>query len=146
MAQNGVFTKRAKNPKKRRKKAKNDEKIRFFGHFFKSSKKNFNFALIRPFFGGRAQPLHGGSENDPFWIETIQESVLRVPIRLLLSDAFFFGPGGPLAGPPKIDIFAIFVIFVNFGLFLAIFGHFWCFSWFWPFWCFWLILGCFWCF
>ena len=76
-------------------------KLVFLRPFPKSSKKNFNFALIRPFFGGRAQPLKRRVDFWHFWIETISESVLRVPIRLLLSDAFFFGPGGPPGGPPK---------------------------------------------
>ena len=87
---------KAKKGKKSWKKAKIWPKMVIFDVFWKSSKKNFNFALIRPFFGGRAQALKMGVDFCPFWIETIWESVLRVPIRLLLSDAFFFrGPGGP---------------------------------------------------
>ena len=92
--------KKAKKGKKSWKKAKIWPKMVIFDVFWKSSKKNFNFALIRPFFGGRAQPLKRRVDFWHFWIETISESVLRVPIRLLLSDAFFFAPGGP-GGPPK---------------------------------------------
>ena len=115
-----------KGVKKSQNKAKIDEKsskIVFLGLFFKSSKKNFNFALIRPFFGGRAQALKMGVDFCPFWIETIWESVLRVPIRLLLSDAFFSGPGGPSRDPP----FLTFFDFLPFLTFLVIFGHFWVF-------------------
>ena len=95
-----------------------------FGHFWKSSKKNFNFALIRPLFWGRAQALKRRVVFWHFWIETIWESVLRVPIRLLLSDAFFFRPGGaPRGDPPKLT----FLAFLRFFTFFAIFGVFWSF-------------------
>ena len=154
---------KAKKGKKSWKKAKIWPKMVIFDVFWKSSKKNFNFALIRPFFGGRAQPLKMGVDFCPFWIETIWESVLRVPIRLLLSDAFFFGARGAPRGTPQIWHFSIFCYFwcflLFFGLFwcfltflavFGVFGHFWSFlvffglfCCFWCFWSFWLILGVF---
>ena len=110
---------------KRRKMSNFGQKWRFFDVFWKSSKKNFNFALIRPFFGGRAQALKMGVDFCPFWIETIWESVLRVPIRLLLSDAFFFGARGAPRGTPQIWHFCVFCVFYDFWPFLVFFGHFW---------------------
>ena len=105
---------KAKKGKKSWKKAKIWPKMVIFDVFWKSSKKNFNFALIRPFFGGRAQALKMGVDFWHFWIETIWESVLRVPIRLLLSDAFFFGGRGGPAGGPKMAKIVFFVIFSDF--------------------------------
>ena len=124
----------AENGEKWSKLAKFMSKSRIFDVFWKSSKKNFNFALIRPFFGGRAQPLKMGVDFCPFWIETIWESVLRVPIRLLLSDAFFFGARGAPRGTPQIWHFCIFRDFCYFWPFLVFFGHFW------PFFVFLLLL------
>ena len=141
---------KAKKGKKSWKKAKIWPKMVIFDVFWKSSKKNFNFALIRPFFGGRAQALKMGVDFCPFWIETIWESVLRVPIRLLLSDAFFFGaPGGPPGDPPNLTLLR----FLRFWPFLVIFGVFWpflgvfrvfgTFGHFGVFWSFWAVFGCF---
>ena len=119
-------------------------KMVFFGPFRKSSKKNFNFALIRPFFGGRAQPLKMGVDFCPFWIETIWESVLRVPIRLLLSDAFFFGAPGGHFGDPHFWHKRIFRVFWCFWPFLVIFGVFWPFLLFLVFLVILAHFGCFW--
>ena len=138
------MAKKAEKGKKSWKKVKFWPKMVIFGHFWKSSKKNFNFALIRPPKKGRAQALKRRVDFWHFWIETIWESVLRVPIRLLLSDAFFFAPGGFLGRLKKMAKIVIFVIFVIFGVFwpfLVFFGHFWLFS---CFWSFWLIFGVFW--
>ena len=142
---------KAKKGKKSWKKAKIWPKMVIFDVFWKSSKKNFNFALIRPFFGGRAQALKMGVDFCPFWIETIWESVLRVPIRLLLSDAFFFGARGAPRGTPQNWHFSIFCDFCYFWPFFAIFGHFWPFFVFLAllvilvfFGHFWLFLGPFW--
>ena len=69
----------------------------------KSSKKNFNFALIRT--PPRAHSSFSRVDFCPFWIITICESVLRVPILILLKDDFlcrFWAPrGGPGGGPPR---------------------------------------------
>ena len=149
----GKRAEKAKKGKKSWKMVKIWPKMVIFDVFWKSSKKNFNFALIRPFFGGRAQALKMGVDFCPFWIETIWESVLRVPIRLLLSDAFFFGPRGAPRGTPQNWHFCVFCDFchfwpflVIFWCFLVIFGLFSCFWHFWSFWCFLVILGCFWWF
>ena len=142
----GERAKKVEKGKKWWKNVKIWPKMVIFDVFWKSSKKNFNFALIRPFFGGRAQPLKMGVDFCPFWIETIWESVLRVPIRLLLSDAFFSGPGGPPGGPPKIDTFDVFAIFDIFGVFwsfLAFFRVFGTFGHFGVFDSFWAVFGCF---
>ncbi len=128
---------KAKKGKKSWKKAKIWPKMVIFDVFWKSSKKNFNFALIRPFFGGRAQALKMGVDFCPFWIETIWESVLRVPIRLLLSDAFFFAPGGPGGAPKKNGQNRDFWGFCDFWSFLVFFRYFW------PFFVFFVVLAIF---
>ena len=124
------LAKRAEKVEKGKKSWKNAKiwpKMVIFDVFWKSSKKNFNFALIRPFFGGRAQALKMGVDFCPFWIETIWESVLRVPIRLLLSDAFFFGARGAPRGTPQNWHFSIFRDFWHFWPFLVFFRYFWLF-------------------
>ena len=138
------MAKKAEKGKKWWKKVKFWLKMVIFGHFWKSSKKNFNFALIRPPKKGRAQALKRRVDFWHFWIETIWESVLRVPIRLLLSDAFFFAPGGVPGGPRKkwpkswfLRFFTFLSFFAHFWLFLAFFrvfrgfGHFGVFGQFW---------------
>ena len=128
------MAKKAEKGKKSWKKVKFWPKMVIFVHFWKSSKKNFNFALIRPPKKGRAQALKRRVDFWHFWIETIWESVLRVPIRLLLSDAFFFAPGGPGGAPKKNGQNRDFWEF-------SLFCHFWSFfGYFWPFFVFFVVL------
>ena len=143
----GVFGGMAKKAEKGKKSWKNVKfwpKIRFLGHFWKSSKKNFIFALIRPPKKERAQALKRRVDFWHFWIETIWESVLRVPIRLLLSDAFFSPRGGVPGGPEKkwpkswfLRNFTFLSFLAYFWLFLAFFrvfrglSHFGVFGQFW---------------
>ena len=137
------LTKRAKKSKNGQnwsKMAKNDDFLVFLGDFPKSSKKNFIFALIRPFFWGVHSPWNRGSFFGTFGSRPYENLYYVYRFAYYLVTPFFSppgGPGGPRKKMAKIVIFEIFHFFVIFGLFLAIFGLFSCFSWFWLFWCFW---------
>jgi len=141
--------KKAKKGKKSWKMIKIWPKMVIFDVFWKSSKKNFNFALIRPFFWGVHRPWKWGSIFAPFGSRPYENLYYVYRFAYYLVTPFFSGPGGPPGGPPKIDTFVFFVflaIFGDFWCFLVIFGCFWCFWHFWWFWCFLVIFGCFWCF
>ena len=133
-----VFTKNGQNWSKM---AKNDDFLVFLGDFPKSSKKNFIFALIRPFLGGVHRPWNGGSIFGTFGSRPYENLYYVYRFAYYLVTPFFSGPGGPQGDPPKmakIVFFEIFEILVKngdfwsfLGLFLMFFKCFmWCFYWF----------------
>ena len=97
-------------------------KMVFFGPFRKSSKKNFNFALIRPFFGGVHSPWKWGSIFAPFGSRPYENLYYVYRFAYYLVTPFFSGPGGAPRGTPQIWHFWRFCDFCDFWCF---FGHFW---------------------
>ena len=115
-----VFMKNGQNWSKM---MKNDDFLVFLGDFPKSSKKNFIFALIRPFFWGVHRPWNGGSIFGTFGSRPYENLYYVYRFAYYLVTPFFSPRGDFWAGWKKWQK----SWFLWFLWFLVFFGHFWCF-------------------